>query len=91
MADVAVPGRLEEVPSPHMTMTEEIVPSGSVVVKVTVTVWPVLAGFGETFVIVTVGGRSLTVSVVVPLPGPALFVAVTVIVKVFDIVVPVDV
>ena len=58
--------------------------------KDTVTVWPVLAGFGETVEIVTTGGRSFIVSVVVPDPAPALFVAVTVIVKVFDIVVPVD-
>ena len=36
------------------------------------------------------GGLSFTVSVVVPDPGPALLVAVTVIVKVCDFAVPVD-
>ena len=35
------------------------------------------------------GGRSFTVSVVVPDPGPALFVAVTVIVKVSEVEAPV--
>jgi hypothetical protein len=38
-----------------------------------------------------VGGLSFTTSVVVPEPGPALFVAVTVMVKVCDFAVPVDV
>ncbi len=37
------------------------------------------------------GGLSFTVSVVVPDPDPALLVAVTVMVKVFDITFPVDV
>lgn len=87
---MAVPGRLVGVvPSPHVTMIEETVPSGSDVVNVTVTVWPVLAGLGETVPIVTVGGLSLIVSVVVPLPGPALLVAVTVMVNTLDVVVPV--
>ena len=83
VAEVAVPGKLDGVvPSPQSTLTEEIVPSGSVEVKLTVTVAPVGAGFGVTLPIVTVGDRSLTVSDVVPEPGPALLVAVTVIVKV---------
>ena len=76
--------------SPQLTLIDEMVPSGSAAVNITVTVCPVLAGFGETEETVTVGGRSFTTSVVVPDPGPALFVAVTVIVKVCDFVVPVD-
>jgi len=57
----------------------------------TVTSAPVFAGLGETVLIVTVGGRSLTVSVVVPDPGPALLVAVTVIVNDLLVLAPVDV
>ncbi len=68
---------------------DETVPSGSVAVKLTVIVAPVFAGFGETVDIATTGGRSFTVSVVVPEPGPALFVAVTVIVKICDLAIPV--
>ena len=68
---------------------DETVPSGSVAVKLTVTVAPVFAGFGETVDIVTIGGLSFIVSVVVPEPGPALFVAVTVMVKTCDFAVPV--
>jgi len=80
---VAEPERLVGVdPSPQPTITETIEPSGSVAEKVTVTVAPVLAGFGDTPEIVTAGERSLTVSEVVPEPCPALFVAVTAIVKV---------
>lgn len=83
MSDVAVPGRLSSVePSPQFTLIEEIVPSGSVAPKVTVTVEPVLAGFGATPETVTTGGRSVTDSVVLPDPLPPLLVAVTVIVKV---------
>ena len=78
-----MPGKLDGVvPSPQLTLTEEVVPSGSVEVKLTVTVDPVKAGFGETLPIVMAGGRSLTVSEAVPEPGPALLVAVTTIVKV---------
>ena len=51
-------------------------------VNVAVTICPVLAGFGETLIMVTTGGRSFTVSEVIPEPGPALLVAVTVIVNV---------
>lgn len=78
-----MPGRVSSVePSPQFTLTKEIVPSGSVAVKFTLTVAPVLAGFGATPEIVTTGGRSSTVSVVLPDPFPPLLVAVTVIVKV---------
>ena len=76
-------------PSPQLTEIDAIVPSGSVAVNVTVTVAPVSAGFGETVDIATTGGLSFTVSVVVPEPGPALFVAVTVIVKTCDFADPV--
>ena len=70
------------VPSPQSTLTDATVPSGSPVVNVTVTVSPVFAGFGAGGFTPIVGGRSLTVSLVVPSPGPALFVAVTVTVNV---------
>ena len=87
---MAVPGRVSAaVPSPQLTLIYETVPSGSAVVKVTVTICPVFAGFGETLVTVAVGGLSFTTSVVWPDPGPALFVAVTVIVNMCDVEVPV--
>ena len=80
---MAVPGRLSATePSPQLTLKEEIVPSESADENATVTVWPTKAGLGETLLIVTIGGRSLTVSDVVPEPGPALLVAVTIIGKV---------
>ena len=70
-------------PSPQLTVTPV---TGIVLetVKLTVTVWPVLAGLGETLLIVTVGARgAVTLSEVVPEPwDPLLSVAVTVIVKV---------
>ena len=75
--------------SPQFTVKEAMVPSGSVAENVTVTVAPVFAGLGETLDTVTVGALSLIVSVVVPEPGPALFAAVTIIVKTFDVVAPV--
>jgi len=53
------------------------------------TVWPPEGLVGVKVKDAT-GGLSFMVSVVVPDPGPALFVAVTVIVKVCDFVVPVD-
>ena len=81
-ADVEVPGRLTIAPSPQAIVKEEIVPSGSVAAKLTVTVDPVKAGFGETVPTVTVGARSLTVSDVVLEPDPTLLVAVTTIVNV---------
>ncbi len=87
---VAVPARVSGVLlSPQLTTIFETVPSGSAAVNDNETVWPVLAGFGETEEIVTTGGRSFTVSVVVAEPGPALLVAVTVIVKVLLIALPV--
>jgi hypothetical protein len=61
-----------------------------VVVKVAVTIWPTLAGFGETFVIVTTGGLSFMVSMTLAEPGPALFVAVTVMVNILLVTEPVD-
>jgi hypothetical protein len=76
--------------SPQLTLIDEMVPSGSVAVKVAVTVCPVLAGLGETLLTVTVGALSFTVSVVVPEPGPALFVAVTVIVNILLVTEPVE-
>ena len=76
--------------SPQFTMMEEMVPSGSVAEKATVTIFPFWAGFGETLEIVTTGGLSFIVSSVVPEPGPALFVAVTVIVKFSTLKLPVD-
>ena len=79
---VAVPAKVSAgVLSPQLTVIEEIVPSGSLAVNVMVTSCPVFAGLGETFATVTTGTRSLIVSVVCPDPGPALFVAVTMIVK----------
>jgi len=90
VADVGLPIRRSDVPSPHITVTDAMVPSGSVAVKVTVTVWRVRAGFGVGALTITVGGLSLIVSVVMPLPDPALLVAVTVIVNTRDIALPVD-
>ena len=52
------------------------------------TVWPADGLVGVNVKEAT-GGRSFTVSVVVPDPGPALFVAVTVIVKVSEVEAPV--
>jgi hypothetical protein len=88
---VAVPETLLGVDaSPQSTEIDVTVPSGSVAENVTVTSWPVLVGFGETLLMVTVGERSLIVSMVLPEPCPALFVAVTVIVKVAVLTLPVD-
>jgi hypothetical protein len=83
VSDVAVPGRLfDALASPQLTVYEEMVPSGSVAEKVTVTIWVVVAGLGRIVEMVTAGGRSLTVSVAVADPRPALLVAVTLIVNV---------
>lgn len=89
---VAVPVMISGAePSPQLTMMEETVPLTSVAVKVTVTSCPVLAGFGETFVTVTTGGLSLTVSDVTAAPvEPLLSVAVMVIVKLWLAEVPVE-
>jgi hypothetical protein len=83
VSNVAVTDRLSDaVPSPQLT----VIPVTGVVletVNVTVTVWPVLAGFGVTPVIFTVGASGEeTVSEIVPDPtDPLLSVAATVIVK----------
>jgi hypothetical protein len=91
VSDVAVPERMSSAePSPQLTVIEETVPSGSVAVKVALTIWPILAGFGETFVIVTTGGLSFMVSMIVAEPGPALFVAVTAMVNILLVTAPVD-
>jgi hypothetical protein len=66
-----------------------MLPSGSVEENLTVTSSPVVVGLGETLKIVTVGGRSLTVSVVVADAGPAALVAVTLMVKVDNVLDPV--
>ena len=88
---MAVPGRLSiAVPSPQLTTFDATVPSGSVETKLTVTDWPTHGDVGATEDIVTTGGRSFTTSVVVPDPGPALFIAVTVIVNVCDLRFPVE-
>ena len=76
--------------SPQSTLMEDTVPSGSVAVKVAVARLPVLTGFGKMLTMLTVGDWSFTVSVVVPDPGPALLVAVTTIVKICDLALPVD-
>jgi hypothetical protein len=61
---------------------DEVVPSGSVAENVTVTVWPTKAGFGETLLTLTIGGRSLIVSSVVAEPlEPLLSVTVIAIVN----------
>jgi hypothetical protein len=59
VSEVAVPAiPVSVLPSPQLTEKDWMVPSGSVAENATVTVWPVLAGFGETFDTVTVGSRS---------------------------------
>ena len=78
------------VPSPQFTPIDEIEPSISLSVKDTVTSCRVFAGFGDTLLMVTVGGWSFIVSDEVPDPGPASLVPVTVIVKICDLTLPVD-
>lgn len=91
MSLVAVPARLSTgVPSPQLTVIEEIVPSESVAVNDAVTVWPMPAGLGVTEDIVTTGDRSLIVSMVLACPDPPEFVAVTMIVKFSCLTLPVD-
>ena len=75
-------------PSPKLTQVLDIASSASEALTVTVTVAPSLAGLGETLVMLTVGARSFTVSVFVPEPVPAVFVALTVIVKILWAAVP---
>jgi hypothetical protein len=57
--------------------------SSSAAVKLRVTGEPSLTGLGKTLVIVTTGARSFTVTDAVLEPVPPLFVAFTVIVKIF--------
>ncbi len=69
MSLVAEPARVSTVPSPQFTVIEETVPSESAAVKVTVTIWPVVAGFGVRVLMVTVGGASTVTLVVATLPA----------------------
>ena len=88
---MAEPARISSgEPSPQLTDIDAIVPSGSPANKLAVTVWPVLAGLGDTLTIDTLGALSFTVSGVIPDPGPALLVAVTVIVNNADFTLPVE-
>lgn len=82
MSDVAVPTSVLIVPSPQLTVMP-VTATLLVTVKVTVTISPVLAGFGVGALTVTVGTPiALTVMDVVPCPVFALLsVAVTVIVN----------
>ena len=83
MSNVAVTERLSgAVPSPQLTVIP-VTGVGLETVNVTVTVWPVLAGFGVTPVIFTVGAEpEETVSAIVPDPTePLLSVEATVILK----------
>lgn len=78
------------VPSPKFQAKLTTAPSGSVLADASkLTVCPALGLVGANVKDAT-GARSFIVSVVVPAPGPALLVAVTVIVKVCDFAVPVD-
>jgi hypothetical protein len=78
------------VPSPQSTLVELIVPSGSEDVIDTVTVCPVETDAGDDVKVMT-GGRSETVTWDEYFPvEPLLSVALTVIVKMFDVDVPVE-
>jgi hypothetical protein len=78
------------VPSPQSTVVELIVPSGSEDVIDTVTVWPVETDAGDDVNVMT-GGLSETVTGDEYFPvDPLLSVALTVIVKLFDVDVPVE-
>ena len=84
------PVRVSTVPSPQSTFVELIVPSGSEEVIVTVTVWPVERDEGDAVNVIT-GGRSETVTWDEYFPvEPLLSVALTVIVKVLEVDVPVE-
>ncbi len=61
VSEVAVPSRVSTVPSPQSTLTKLTVPSGSAAVKFTLMVVSVRAGLGDTEVMRTVGGKSMTV------------------------------
>ena len=78
------------VPSPQSTVVELIVPSGSEDVIDTVTVWPVETDAGDDVNVMT-GGLSETVTGDEYFPvDPLLSVALTVIVKLFDVDVSVE-
>ena len=77
-------------PSPHSTVNDATVPSGSVAEKVTVTVSPVVAGLGATLLTTTIGDLSLIVSWTDMDPVPPLFAAETVIVNTCDVALPVE-
>jgi hypothetical protein len=73
-----------------LTIVEAIVPSGSVAEKVRVTCWFVRAGFGETPVTLAVGGLSFMATELAAEPvEPLLSVAIVVMVKVWDLALPV--
>ena len=83
MSDLAEPdNRSGDDPSPQLTVIDDIVPSGSLAEKLTVTVWLVVAGLGRMLPIVRLGDSSLTFSVATALVRPLLSVAITLIVKV---------
>ena len=82
--------RVSTVPSPQSTLVEIIVPSGSEDVIDTVTVWPVETDAGDEVKVMT-GGRSETVTCDEYFPvDPLLSVALTTIVKLFDVDVSVE-
>ena len=84
------PVRVSTVPSPQSTFVELMVPSGSEEVIDTVTVWPVETDAGEDVKVMT-GGRSETVTCDEYFPvEPLLSVALTVMVKLLDANVPVE-
>jgi len=62
MSDVAEPDRLSAVePSPQSTLILVTVPSLSEQLKLRVTCWLVVAGLGDTPLILQAGGASVTV------------------------------
>ena len=70
MSEVAIPDRVSGVvPSPQLTMIPVTV-SVLETVNVTVTVWPVMAGFGVGLLTVTVGTPTGTVPVIDPVVWP---------------------
>ena len=91
VADVAVLAKLVGVvPSPQSIVMDDIVPSGSAVENAMVTDWPVLAGLGETLVMLTVGALSFRVTEPEARPvEPLLSVTVIAIAKVWDLALPV--
>ena len=65
MSDVAVPARLSGVVASHQLTVIPVTVAVLEIVKLKVTVCPVLAGLGETFVIATVGGLTVTTITVI--------------------------